>query len=42
MRQCLTMSRNWYTPVTYWLNMPLLELRRWIEVSNKVIEESRK
>jgi len=41
MKQCLKMSRNWGTPVSYWMSIPLRELRRWIDVSNEFIRETK-
>lgn len=32
------MAQNNHTPVSFWLGCPLGELRRWIEVNNKVVE----
>lgn len=33
MEDCLLMARVNFTPVSYWLSMPLIELSEWIEVA---------
>lgn len=40
-RQCLAMARNNYTPVQFWLSMPLVEFVEWIKESNKLAAEGR-
>lgn len=38
-RQCLVMAQNTYTPVQFWVEMPLTELAEWIESNNDLIKE---
>lgn len=41
-RQCLVMAQNTYTPVQFWLKMPLIEFMGWITASNELLEEKEK
>ena len=41
-KQCLTLSKNWTTPVSFWLDLPLRELAHWIEASNEKVREDEK
>ena len=36
------MARNNYTPISFWLSLPLIELIQWIEVNNQVISKEKK
>lgn len=38
-KQYITMSENTHTPITYWLKMPLVEFRLWIDASNNLQDE---
>lgn len=40
-RQCLVLSQNSHTPISYWLSVPLRELVAWIEASNRIVKETR-
>jgi len=33
------LARNSYTPVGYWMEIPLVELAGWLETNNEVIGE---
>jgi len=35
------MARNSYTPVNFWLKMPLTELSQWIKTNNQLVQEER-
>ena len=39
MRICLLLSRNTYTSVEYWLNLPLTELAEWVKASVDLAKE---
>lgn len=36
------MAQNNHTPVNFWLGCTLGELRQWIEVNNRILEEENK
>lgn len=38
-KQCMVMSRNNYTPVQFWLSMPLVEFLGWIRTNNALQAE---
>ncbi len=38
-RQYLVMAANTYTPVQFWVSMPLVEFMDWITASNDLIAE---
>lgn len=38
----MVLSQNNYTPVSYWLSLPLAHLSRWIEANNELISERRR
>jgi len=38
----MILARNNSTPVSYWLELPLVDLRSWIKVNNIVEEERRR
>ena len=39
-RQCLILSQNNHTPVSFWMELPFLELREWRRANNAVVEEA--
>ena len=39
MQNAIKMSKNFNTPVGYWVDLPLAEFTRWIRAGNAVIEE---
>ena len=39
MRLCLILSRETNTPISYWLDLPLRELRDWIDAYIDLINE---
>lgn len=40
-RQCMVLSQNSYTPISFWLSVSLRELGKWIEASNQIVKETR-
>lgn len=40
-RTAMVLAQNNYTPVDYWLRLPLKELSEWVETNNRIIEERR-
>lgn len=38
-QQFLVMAQNTYTPIPFWRDMRLSELRQWISDSNRLFEE---
>lgn len=41
-RQILVMSKNNKSSPDFWLNMPLVEFRDWIETNNEITEDENK
>lgn len=41
-RQCLVLSQNYHTPVSFWLSETYAGLTRWIRDSNELVEEQNK
>ena len=41
-RTALVLAHNNYTPVDYWLSLPLAELHEWIEINNRLVEEQKR
>lgn len=39
MRVALTMSRAYYTPIDYWLNLKVDELGEWVQVAAQLTKE---
>lgn len=35
------MASNTHTPLTFWLSLPLQELRRWVEANNNLLHEEK-
>jgi hypothetical protein len=35
----MKMAKNFYTPVEYWVRIPLKEFTAWIRSGNSIIEE---
>lgn len=35
------MASNFHSPPSYWLQMPLVELAKWAEIANRMMEEER-
>jgi len=41
MEVCLLLAANTYTPVFYWLDLPLLELLEWVDSASKVLSRGK-
>lgn len=41
MEVSLLLAHNTYTPVFYWLDLPLLELMEWVDSANKVFSRGK-
>ena len=41
-KQFLIMARNTYTPVTVWMDMPLMAFVLWVRASNELNSEKKK
>ena len=39
--QYIIMAKNTHTPVTYWLDMSIPRLRKWIQANNNIIERQK-
>lgn len=39
-RQALVLAKNYSTPVSYWLALPLHDLKDWIDTNNVLIKEA--
>ncbi len=39
MQNAIRMSKNFYTPIPYWISLPLSQFTNWIRAGNAVIEE---
>ena len=38
MRISLSLSMSTYTPVSYWMDIPLTELGRWLEIASDILK----
>lgn len=41
-KQFLTLAQNNHTSVSFWMEVPLRELKHWIRANNLVVEEQAK
>ena len=39
MRISLSLSMSTYTPVSYWMGIPLTELGKWLEIASDILKE---
>jgi len=40
-KQYLTLAKNNYTDVSFWISLPFYQLKRWIQANNAVIREEK-
>lgn len=41
-RQAIVMAQNTYTPISFWLSMPIREFTEWIKELNELVRQREK